>query len=167
MPIQLEITRYFTKSKEEVYHAFTTSESLQQWWGPAGFEMEVKTFEFYTEGTVHFVLKNKGGYEMWAKWLIKDIEESSKLQFINSFSNESGETVKAPEVPFGPDWPMEMIVDLEFYEEEEEGKTRIDLVSFSHNASEASKRVFEDNIGNMEQGFAGTFDQLEKYLSKL
>ncbi|UZD23623.1 SRPBCC domain-containing protein [Algoriphagus halophytocola] len=164
MSAQLEITRYFSKSKEEVYQAFTTAESLKQWWGPTGFEMEVKTFEFYPEGRVHFVLKNKEGYKMWAKWIIQEIEESSKLQFINSFSNEAGETVKAPEVPFGPNWPMEMIVDLEFYEEA--GKTRIDLVSLAHNASEASKQVFEENICNMEQGFGGTFDQLENYLSK-
>ncbi|SFU13469.1 Uncharacterized conserved protein YndB, AHSA1/START domain [Algoriphagus locisalis] len=164
MPSQLEITRYFTQSKEEVYNAFTTSDSLQHWWGPKGFEMEVKTFQFYPKGTVHFILKSKDGYEMWAKWVFTEIESPSRLQFINSFSNEAGETVKAPEVPFGPDWPMEMIVDLEFYEEA--GKTRIDLVSFAHNASEASKQVFEENIGNMEQGFGGTFDQLEKYLSK-
>ena len=164
MSTQLEISRYFSQSKEEVYNAFTTAESLQQWWGPAGFEMEIKTFEFYPGGIVHFVLKNKEGYEMWAKWVIKDIEEFSKLYFINSFSNEKGETVKAPEVPFGLDWPVEMIVGLEFYTED--GKTRIALVSFTLNASDTSKQVFADNIGNMEMGFGGTFDQLEKYLDK-
>ncbi len=163
MHSQLAITRYFTSSKDVVYNAFTTSESLQQWWGPAGFEMEVKTFEFYPEGIFHFVLKNKDGMEMWAKWIFKEIKEESKLQFINCFSNEAGETVNAPEEPFGADWPKEMIVDLEFYTED--GKTRIDMVSFPHDASEASKQVFTDNIENMEQGFAGTFDQLEKYLS--
>ncbi|PZX54816.1 SRPBCC family protein [Algoriphagus chordae] len=164
MSAQLEITRYFTQSKDEVYNAFTTAESLQQWWGPTGYEMKVKTFEFYPEGIFHFVLRDKDGNEMWAKWIIKDIKESSKLQVINCFSNEAGETVKAPEVPFGADWPKEMILDLEFYEED--GKTRIDLVSLPHNASDASKQVFSDNIGNMEQGFAGTFDQLEKYLAE-
>ncbi|WP_192350173.1 SRPBCC domain-containing protein [Algoriphagus sp. Y33] len=164
MSAQLEITRYFNHSQDEVYNAFTTTENLQQWWGPAGFSMEVKTFEFYPEGIVHFVLRNKEGYEMWAKWVIQEIEAPSKLQFINSFSNDAGETAKAPEIPFGPDWPLEMIVDLEFIEED--GKTRIDLVSFPHNASDASNKVFTENIGNMEQGFGGTFDQLEKYLSK-
>lgn len=164
MPLQLEITHNFNYSKEKVYKAFTTSESLQTWWGPEGFEMEVKTFEFHPEGTVHFVLKNKEGYEMWAKWVIKEIKESSKLQFINSFSNKAGDTVKAPEIPFGADWPLEMILDLEFYDDN--GNSRIDMVSFPHNASEASKKVFAENIGNMELGFGATFNQLEKYLSK-
>lgn len=164
MSAQPEITRYFTQSQEEVYNAFMSADSLQQWWGPAGFEMEVITFEIRPEGIFHFVLRNKEGVEMWAKWVFKEIEAPSKLKFINSFSNKAGETVKAPEVPFGPDWPEEMIVDLEFFTEN--GKTRIDLVSFPHDASEASKKVFADNIGNMEQGFGGTFDQLKKYLSK-
>lgn len=163
MPAQLGITCYFSQVKEEVYKAFSTAESLQKWWGPAGFRMEVKTFEFYPGGIVHFVLRDNDGNEMWAKWIIKEIKEPSKLQFVNSFSNEAGETVKAPEMPFGTDWPLEMIVDLEFYEED--GKTRIDLVSFPHNASDTSRQVFADNIGNMEKGFGGTFDQLEKYLS--
>jgi uncharacterized protein YndB with AHSA1/START domain len=163
MPESLEITRYFTHPIEDVYNAFTTSESLQQWWGPAGFEMEVKTFDFYPEGIFHYVLRDKDGNEMWAKWIINNIREPTKLQLINCFSNEAGETVKAPEVPFGADWPMEMILDLEFYTED--GKTRIDLVSFPHNASDASKKVFADNVGNMEQGFGVTFDQLENYLN--
>ncbi|WPR76835.1 SRPBCC domain-containing protein [Algoriphagus sp. NG3] len=163
MSSQLEITRYFAQSQEQVYNAFTTAEGLQQWWGPTGFEMEVKTFEFHPEGIFHFVLRNKDGYEMWAKWRFIAMDEPSKIQFINSFSNEAGETVKAPEVPFGTDWPLEMIVDLEF--NEEDGKTRIDLISFPHNASDASKKVFSDNLDNMKQGFGGTFDQLEKYLS--
>ncbi|RAI91569.1 SRPBCC family protein [Algoriphagus yeomjeoni] len=164
MSSQLEITRFFTKPQEEVYNAFQAADSLQQWWGPAGFEMEVRKFEFFRDGIFHFVLRNKDGYQMWAKWVFTEIEASSRLQFINSFSNEAGETVKAPEVPFGADWPMEMIVDLEFYEED--GKTRIDLVSYPHNSSDASKKVFAENIGNMEQGFGGTFDQLASYLSK-
>jgi len=164
MPSQLTITRYFTHSQQEVYDAFTTSESLQNWWGSAGYEMEVKTFEFHPEGIFHFVLRDKENNDIWAKWVFKEILESSKLQFINCFSNEAGETVKAPEVPFGSDWPMEMIVDLEFYKED--GRTRIDLVSFPHGASDASKQVFADNVGKMERAFGETFDQLEKYLSK-
>lgn len=164
MSSQLEITRYLPQSQEEVYNAFMSSESLQKWWGPAGFEMKVISYEIRPEGIFHYVLRNNEGLEMWGKWVFKEIEAPSRLRFINSFSDESGETAKAPEVPFGPDWPLEMIVDLEFFEEN--GKTRIDLVSFPHNASDASKQVFVDNIGNMEQGFGATFDQLENYLDK-
>lgn len=160
---QLQITRYFPHSIETVYQAFTTSESLQKWWGPEGFEMEARKFEFHPEGVFHFVLKSDA-FDMWAKWVFQNIREPHKLSVINCFSNEAGETVKAPEIPFGPDWPIEMVLDLEFYEED--GKTRIDLVSFPHNASDVSKEVFSESISQMEEGFKGTFDQLEEYLMK-
>ena len=160
---QLQITRYFQSPIETVYKAFTTSESLEKWWGPAGFSMETKKFEFHPDGIFHFVLKNDA-FEMWAKWVFINIREPHKIQVINCFSNEPGETVKAPEIPFGPDWPLEMILDLEFYEED--GKTRIDMVSFPHNASDESKAVFSNSISQMEEGFSATFDQLEKYLEE-
>ncbi len=160
---QLQITRYFPQSIETVYQAFTTSDSLQNWWGPDGFELEAKKFEFHPEGIFHFVLKSDA-FEMWAKWVFQNIREPHKLSMINCFSNEVGDTVKAPEIPFGADWPLEMILDLEFYEVD--GKTRIDLVSYPHNASESSKKIFSDSISQMEEGFNGTFDQLEEYLKK-
>ncbi len=161
---QLEITRYYPQSTDQVYEAFTTAESLRQWWGPAGFEMEVKTFRFHPDGVFHFALHGPGGSTMWAKWIFLEISEPGKLRFINCFSDESGKTASPPEVPFGPDWPSQMIVDLEFYGED--GKTRIDMVSYPHAASEASKEVFSENIHNMELGFKGTFDQLEEYLKR-
>ncbi|WP_296701362.1 SRPBCC domain-containing protein [Algoriphagus sp.] len=161
---QLHITRYFPQPIEIVYNAFTTSESLQKWWGPEGFELETRKFEFHPEGVFHFVLKSDA-FDMWAKWVFNNIREPHKLSVINSFSNELGETIKAPVIPFGEDWPIEMVLDLEFYEED--GKTRIDMVSFPHNASDASKKLFSDSISQMEEGFKGTFDQLEAYLMKI
>ncbi|MBN3581796.1 SRPBCC domain-containing protein [Algoriphagus aestuarii] len=160
---QLLITRNFSHPIDTVFEAFTSAESLQKWWGPEGFVMETKRFEFHPEGIFHFVLRSDA-FEMWAKWIFQNIRGPHKLSMINSFSNESGETVNAPEIPFGSDWPLEMILDLEFFEEE--GITRIDLVSFPHNASDASKAVFSESIPQMEEGFKGTFDQLEDYLNK-
>lgn len=160
---QLEITHFFSSPIDEVYKAFSSSESLEKWWGPEGFEMECKKFEFHPSGIFHFVLKSDA-IDMWAKWVFQEIREPHKLSVINSFSNEAGETVSAPEIPFGEDWPLEMVLDLEFFEEE--GKTRIDLVSFPHNASDASKKIFSDSISQMEEGFNGTLEQLEAYLNK-
>ncbi|MDF2158044.1 SRPBCC domain-containing protein [Algoriphagus sp. CAU 1675] len=158
----LEISRNFSAPIEKTYAAFSNPEQLSQWWGPSGFEMEIKTFEFYPGGMVHFVLRGPNGFDIWAKWVIREIEEPSRLQVINSFSNPVGETVPAPEIPFGKDWPLEMVMNLEFYQDGD--LTRIDLVSFPHQAPEASQKLFSENLSNMQQGFKGTFDALEKFL---
>lgn len=160
---QLTLTRYFPHPIAKVYETFTSSESLAKWWGPEGFDLEVQKFEFHPEGIFHFVLRSDA-FDMWAKWIFQNITEPHKLQVINSFSNETGDTVKAPEIPFGPDWPLEMIMDMEFYEED--GQTRIDFVSFPHNSTEEGQKVFSESISLMEEGFNGTFDQLEVYLNK-
>lgn len=165
MHTPLEITRLYNAPITKVFEAFSTAESLQQWWGPKGFDMEVKTFEFEPGGILHFVLHGPGGFDMWAKWKILEIEAPHLFRFINSFSNPEGETVAAPEVPFGPDWPMEMVVIFQF--SEEDGKTRLEFHSYPFQASEASNEVFYRNIQKMEQGFGATFQGLEEYLERL
>lgn len=162
MHTPLEMTRLYNAPITKVFETFATSESLQQWWGPKEFAMEVKTYEFEPGGIFHFVLHGPGGIDMWAKWQILEIEAPHIFRFINSFSNPAGETVAAPEVPFGPDWPMEMVVIFQF--SEENGKTRLDFNSYPFQASEASNVVFTENILKMEQGFGATFDALEHYL---
>ncbi|MDI1321360.1 MAG: SRPBCC domain-containing protein [Algoriphagus sp.] len=164
MHTPLEITRFYNAPITEVFEAFSTSESLKEWWGPKGFDMEVKTFEFEPGGIFHFVLHGPGGFDMWAKWEILEIEAPHLFRFINSFSNPAGETVQAPDVPFGPDWPLEMVTIFKFTEEA--GKSRLDFNSYPYHASEASNRVFFQNIHNMEQGFGETFQGLEKYLAE-
>lgn len=161
----LEITRFYNAPITKVFEAFSTAESLQHWWGPKGFEMEVKTFEFEPGGIFHFVLHGPDGFDMWAKWVILEIEEPGIFRFINSFSNPEGETVQAPEIPFGPDWPLEMVVIFRF--SEENGETRLDFTSYPYQASEASNTVFSENIHNMEQGYGATFQALEEYLEGL
>lgn len=162
MHTPLEMTHFYNAPIIKVFEAFSTSESLQQWWGPKGFAMEVKTYEFEPGGIFHFVLHGPCGYDMWGKWEILEIEAPHLFRFMNSFSNPDGETVKAPEVPFGPDWPLEMVIIFKFTEEE--GKTRLDFNSYPYHATEASNRVFFENIHNMEQGFGATFEALEQYL---
>jgi len=164
MSKQLEISRVFDASKEEVFDAFTSGENLQQWWGPEGYDIEVKKFEFYPEGIFHFVLRHQSGSELWGKWIFKEIQEAHKLSVINCFSNEAGETVKAPEDPFGEDWPEQMVLDFEFYQDGD--KCRIDMVSFPHRASEASEKIFIDSLDDMQKGFGETLDQLDVYLKK-
>lgn len=165
MNTPLAITRLYNAPITKVFEAFSTSESLQQWWGPKGFDMDVKTFEFEPGGIFHFVLHGPDGFDMWAKWAILEIEEPTIFRFINSFSNPKGETVQAPEIPFGKDWPLEMVVILRFSEEGDQ--TRLDFNSYPYQASEASNKVFSENIHNMELGFAATFQGLEEYLKGL
>ena len=59
---------------------------------------------------------------------------------------------------------MEMLNTLTF---EEGGKTILTMRGIPVNASEEELHTFDSNRSNVQQGFAGTFAQLDEYLATL
>jgi len=161
----LEITQTLHTSPARVFEMFSTKDHLINWWGPKGMDMEIKTFDFRPGGVFHYVLKAGNGFEMWGKFSYLEIDAPHRIVLLNAFSNSEGETVKAPEVPFGPDWPLEMWTEYTFTPYAE--GCQLKLTSYPHHESEASQLLFFQNHDNMKQGFKGTFDKLEAYISEL
>jgi len=100
--------------------------------------------------------------EMWGKFNYLEIIEPEKIVFTNSFSDKDANTVRAP---FSNDFPMEIKNTLTL--SEHEGKTTVLLKGGPVNATEAEMNFFTNMFSSMQQGFGGTFDQLDEYLSKL
>ncbi len=165
MHAPLEITRTIPASSTKVFEMFSKEEHLIKWWGPAGMDMEIKTFDFHPDGTFHYVLKAKNGFEMWGKFTYLEIDAPHRINLLNAFSNAEGETVNAPEVPFGADWPLEMWTEYSLTPEG--NQCLLKLTSYPHEASEDSQELFFQNHENMKQGFQGTFDKLEAYLAQI
>ncbi len=162
---KLTINRTFNAPRALVWQAFSKADYLSQWWGPKGLTTQVKRFKFQPEGVFHYGLKGPDGSIMWGIFVYKDIKKPTKIVFTNAFSNEKGETVKAPEVPFGKHWPLEILNTITFDEQGE--KTLMKMVSYPLVASAEVLETFGNNIGNMEMGFESTFDQLESVLGTL
>jgi hypothetical protein len=109
--------------------------------------------------------KTSDGFEMWGKFVYLEIEKLVRITLISSFSNPEGETVQAPEVPFGKDWPLEMWTDYNFSSVGD--YCQVKLTSYPFQASKASEELFAQNHDNMKMGFKGTFDKLEAYLEEI
>jgi uncharacterized protein YndB with AHSA1/START domain len=157
---ELVITRTFDAPRELVFKMFTESEHLKNWWGPKGFTMNVARLELRSGGVFHYSQKSPEGQEMWGKFVYREIVEPEKLVFTNSFSDEEGNTVRAP---FNPTWPLEILNILTFAEHE--GKTTITLRGGPLFATEKELKTFEAAHDMIRKGFAGTFDQLAEYLA--
>ena len=158
----LEITRIIPASVAQVFDMFASKDHLANWWGPKGMDIEIKTLDFRPGGIFHYVLKAGNGFEMWGKFTYLEIEAPNRITLINSFSNPNAETVEAPVVPFGADWPLEMWTEYRFEPSGEQ--TQLTLTSHPQNTSEASNQLFFENHHNMNLGSKGTFDALEEYL---
>lgn len=143
-----------------VFKAWTDREALAQWWGPQGSTVTVKEFNLTPGGLFHYHLNSQHG-EMWGLFKFSEINEPDKLVFVSSFSDEDGNLTRGP---FFPNWPLEVLNVLTL--EESEGKTLLTLTAAPINATDDETKVFTDLHQSMQQGYAGTFVQLENYLSK-
>lgn len=157
----LRITRQFNFPKAVVFDAFSTPEAFAEWWGPAGTPVTVAYFDFKQGGKVHYKMEGNGQI-MWGVLNYKKIARPDLLEFVSSFSDENGNICKSP---FPIEFPLEILNQLTF--EENNGITTLTLSGHPINATAEQEATYYSMIENMNQGFTGTLNQLENYLTKI
>ncbi len=156
----LKIVRHFNAPKEVVFEAFANAEAMGEWWGPTGMDLTVKTFDFTPGGKFHYKMEG-GGQTMWGLFKYVNINRFDLIEFISSFSDETGNIQTSP---FPMDFPLEIFNQLTLAEVN--GRTTLTLQGNPINATTAQEDTYNSINDNMQQGFAGTFDQLDRYLQK-
>ncbi len=152
----LQVERLFPAAKSRVWDAYTQPEILARWWGPKGWETEIRHFDLSVGGYWHYCMrcvdKAQGdfyGMESWGRGTYTAISPKDSLAYDDAFCNESGE--------INNDMPISSTT-LELIDED--GNTR--LVSTTRYATEeALQQVL---AMGMEEGFKQTLDNLETLL---
>jgi uncharacterized protein YndB with AHSA1/START domain len=157
----LKIVRDFKAPKSLVFQAFSTAEAFAEWWGPAGMPITVLHFDFKPGGKLHYKMEGNGQI-MWGLFHYHNIDAPKLLEFVSSFSDESGKICKSP---FPMDFPLEIFNLLTL--DENNGYTTVTLSGYPINATPEQEATYYSMIENMNQGFAGTLNQLEAYLTKI
>jgi uncharacterized protein YndB with AHSA1/START domain len=100
------------------------------------------------------------GFEMWGKFVYREIDRPQRMVFISSFSDPDGGTTRHP---MAPTWPLETLNILTL--NEEEGKTSLTLRCFPLNASGEERKTFQKGRAGMQSGLKGTLDHLAEHLA--
>jgi uncharacterized protein YndB with AHSA1/START domain len=158
----LIITRTLNAPRSLVWKVFSQGEHLARWWGPKGLEWVSGALDFRPGGRFHYCMRGEDGYVLWGKFEYREIEEPSRIVWINSFSDPDGNTVRAP---FMADFPLQILNALTFREDGD--RTILRLQGAPFDATDAEWTVFKGMHGSMQQGFGGTFDQLDAYLHEI
>lgn len=158
---ELVITRVLDAPRELVWKAWTEPERLVQWWGAKGSTILVKKMELRPGGVFHYCQQMPNGGEMWGRFLYHEIVPPERLVFSTTFADAEGNVVRAP---FSADWPLEILNTLTLTEAD--GKTTVAMRGAPVNATEAELQTFAAAKPNIQQGFKGTFEQLEAYLAR-
>ena len=159
---ELVITRKLNAPRSLVFQVWSEESHLRNWWGPAGLEWVESKLDFRPGGIFHYCMRTPEGDVMWGKFVFHEIEAPERIVFVNSFSDPEGNTVRAP---FSPVFPIEVRNELLFTEED--GQTLITLRGRPINATQEELDFFNQMKDSMNQGFNGTFTQLETYLASL
>ncbi|WP_119679415.1 SRPBCC family protein [Indioceanicola profundi] len=154
------ITREFDASREAVFRAWTEPEQLERWWGPVGFALTVAGIDPRPGGTFLYRMRNDAGFDMWGRFVYREIVRPERMVYVSSFSDPSGGIVRAP---FSAEWPLETLSTMVF--EDLGGRTRLHLHGVPINAAEAEIRTFKAGHESMRQGWGGTMDQLAAHLA--
>ncbi len=156
------ITRTFNASRELMWKALTEPEHLAHWWGPKGFKMLQSKVDLRPGGLFHYGMEGPGGFVMWGRFVYREIVAPEKMVFVVSFSDEAGNITRAP---MSNTWPLEVLNILTLTEQD--GKTTLRIEGGPINTTEEEMNTFHSNHASMQQGFKGTYDQLEEYLSTI
>lgn len=156
------ITRTFDAPRSLVWKAFTEREHLMQWFGPKGVTIPKCTLDLKPGGVFHYCMRTADGHEMWGKWVFQEIQAPERLVVIVAFSDAQGGVTRHPMVP---DWPLQTLSTSTFTEEN--GKTTLRLEWAPYEGSETERKCFRDGHAGMQQGWGGTFAQLDAYLARV
>ncbi|WHZ02710.1 SRPBCC domain-containing protein [Neobacillus sp. YX16] len=162
MSTQIKVMHTFNAPRDLVFKAFTDSDHLKNWWGPKGWMFEVSKSDFRPGGVFHYSQKPADGDVMWVKFVYSEIIAPEKIVYSSFFSDEEGNTVRAP---FHENWPMETLNTITF--NEEEGKTTLTMIVAPGSPTEEEVKTFEDSKEMAQEGYSGTYRQLDEYLTKI
>ena len=155
------ISRIFDAPRDLVWKCFTEPEHITKWWGPKGVTIGTAKIDLRPGGMCHYSMVTPDGTVMWGKSVYREIAAPERLVFINSFSDEAGGTTRHP---MAPTWPLEMFSVLTF--EDVGGKTKVTIRWSPHNATDEERKTFDTGHDSMRQGWTGSLDQLEAYLTQ-
>ena len=75
---------------EKVWKAWTTSEMLDQWWGPKPWRAITKSLDFREGGHWHYSMNGPEGEDQWGKFDYLTIEPNESFTGKDGFSDENG-----------------------------------------------------------------------------
>lgn len=160
-PKQLVITRTFNAPLDLVWKAWSVKEQFAKWWGPKGFDLEAKEFDFRPGGRFHYSM-TAGENVMWGLFVYEDITEPNTIIFVSSFSDPEGNVVQPD---FSDTFPLRIKNIFKF--EEHDGKTTLTLTGGPVDGTPEGQAFYEGMFDSMNQGFKGTFDKLDELVSRV
>ena len=155
------INRSFDAPLAALFEMWTNPKHLTKWVPPTGFNMEMVRGEI-KPGKNTFSVMTGGNIKMYAKAEYIKIEKPHCIVYTQQFVDEHE---KLSRHPMSATWPETLLTTVKF-SEEGENQTRVTLTWEPYGSTTHEElQTFIKARGGMAQGWTGSFDKLELYLS--
>ena len=156
------INRSFDAPLELMFEAWTDPERLSQWLPPMGCNMEFIKSDIRPGGCTFYVMTAISDTKMYGRADYLEITKPNRIVYTQQFCDENEKVTRHP---MSPTWPETMLTIVELSEEGPD-QTRVTITWEPHGATTREElETFIQARGGMTQGWTGSFDKLEDYLS--
>jgi len=104
----LVISRLFDAPIGLVWNAWSDPEQVMRWWGPNGFTAPVAEIDFRVDATSLVCMRSPEGQTLCNTWTYQVIVPMERIEFIQHFADESGNTVTPAEIGLPAEIPPEV-----------------------------------------------------------
>lgn len=158
------IARSFEASIERMFAVWTDPKHLAAWLPPAGFSMEYLRSELREGGTSVYRMSNGAGVTMYGRAHYREIRRPDRIVYTQEFCDEKENLARHP---MAPTWPATMLTTVSLTAEGPES-TRVEIQWQPYGETTAEElATFVGARAGMSQGWGGSFEKLEEYLSRL
>lgn len=157
------INRSFEAPLSLMYEVWTDPKHFAQWLPPTGFTMKFIRAEIKPGGTSFYSMtSNDGKMTMYGTVHYLEFNKPTRITYTQQFADKDGNLSRHP---MAPTWPETMLTTVTLAEEGP-NQTRVTVQWEPYGkATAAEMATFVKEKAGMTQGWTGSFDKLEEYLS--
>jgi len=154
--------RSFDAPRDLVWRAWTDPALLARWFGPRGSTTTILAHDPRPGGMTHMRMDMPGDSgTIWARFVYREITEPSRLVWVHGFADAEGNAAPAPF--FDGLWPMALLTTASFQDQGD--RTLVTLAQETLDATPEECNTFIAQIPSMNEGWGGSFDQLDELLA--
>jgi uncharacterized protein YndB with AHSA1/START domain len=157
--LAFDIARTFEVPRAVVFGAWTDADHLKKWLRPKGCQMTKCSLDLRVGGRFQHWMRLPDGTELCGKWDFQEIRPPSRMVFIFSVCDDSGDTIRHP---WRPHWPLKVLSEVEF--SEMSGRTTVTIRWTAQDSTEEERCDFDEARDVLREGWTAAFDQLDEYL---
>lgn len=160
---QFVINRTFDAPLNVMFEMWTDPKHIARWLPPTGMKMEMLHTEIRPGGSTFYFMNGENGTRMYGKINYLEVQQPDRLVYTQQFCDENQ---KISRHPLAPTWPETMLTTVKLSEEGPD-RTRVTVTWEVHGAATREElETFTKAKGGMTEGWTGSFDKLEIYLSE-